>query len=183
VELPGPAGSSLDVVPRFVPGDCVPEPGRVHVPTRWLRIAYPEGMALRFDRIREFKPGTPGPEPFGRAVFVEYLESDMDAMKGLELPEFQATAQDDRIDVRFRIRNRSEKAPRPFLIDLEVASAARRVTELVEIKVDLKGLAPGQERSIRGSVQAKTHGELTELRVFRIRREKPTPARDKPVTW
>jgi hypothetical protein len=183
VELPGPAGSPDDVVTRFVPGESSDDPPRRVIPLNWLRLASQERMELRFDRVREFKPGEPGPEATGRAAFVEYLRTDLAAMKGLEIPEFQATARNDRVDFRFRVRNRADKAPKPFFLELEVASTGRPVSELVEVKVDLAKVRVGAETKVEGFVPVKTHGELTALRVFRLRRDVLHGTRPKDVKW
>jgi hypothetical protein len=184
VELPGPASSPDDVVTRFVPGDCPVEAGRVSIPLAWRRIAVPnDDDEMQFERIREHRPEDPAQELFGKAFAVEYREADMAAMKGLELPAFQARAADDKVSFSFRVRNRSESKPKPLLLELEVGSTKRPVTELVELNVDITKLGVGSERSVEGTVPVKTHGEFTALRVFRISREKPQTVRKKEVKW
>jgi hypothetical protein len=183
VELPGPAGSPDDVVTRFVPGDCPADGVRMPIPLSWLRLAASDRMQIQFDKVREFKPGQPGPKLFGRAFAVEFLESDLAAMKGLEVPEFHANAANDRVDFRFRMRNRSDRSSKPLYLELEVASTAQPVTELVEIKVDLKSIRPGEERTIQGSLPVRTHGETTALRLYRIRRDAPPSQKAKTVKW
>lgn len=183
VELTGPSGSPDDIVTRFVPGECPADGARKPVPLRWLRLATTDRMKIQFDDVREFKPGAPGPKLFGRAFAVEFLESDLAAMKGLEVPEFQATAQNDRVDFRFKLKNRSDTSTKPLYLELEVASTARPATELVELKVDVKSVRPGQERLIEGTMPVRTHGDATAIRLFRIRREIPPSSKPKTVKW
>ena len=184
LEFPGPASSPEDVIPRFVPGECPVEPGHEPISLAWMRLVPTERMKLRFDAVREFKPGAPRPEPIGKALFVEYLESDMPAMKGLDLPEFQARAENDRVEFRYRVRNRDEKKPKPFVIDFEVFSTKGRMAEVIELKVDLAGLPPGAERSFQGTIPVKTYGATTALRIRGIRRaDAPVAEKSRQVRW
>lgn len=171
IDLPGPASSPDDVVPRFIPSECPADPERPPISLAWRVMAPPERGLLQFDRVSELRPQDPSPTPVGRATYVEYLKTDLEAMGGLEIPAFAATAHDGKLDFKVSLRNRGEKRPKPLFLELEVGSIQQSASELTELRFDISNLDIGRERTIEGSVAVKTYGGSTAVRIYRIRRD------------
>lgn len=171
LELPGPPSEADNVVTRFIPGDCPPDPSQQTIPLTWRVDAMPEqDGTIQFKHVKEYRPGNPPPKPVGRAFTVEYQKNDLEAIGGLELLSFQAFARDGKLRFSLKVRNRSEKKPKPLYLDFQSA-APSGVHETREVVFDLTKIPVGGERTFDGATDIRTFGETTQLRILRIRRD------------